>query len=269
VVWISAAAQCVLDFLVDERCHSCGWRVGAGTPAPPRHPLARPVSVVCLGAIRVSTRVLCEDCAGAIRPWREPVALGRIAADTVAGGAPASNSHEAPRALADDKLVAYAAFETDERLLGLIHLLKFRRRESLAVWLARAMAECLPRRVADAAHGPVVLVPVPLDRAAFARRGFNQAGRMAEELGRCWGMPVASRALVKPHPTPPQSSLGRDERARNVRDAFAPGGESVLGRHAVVVDDLVTTGATAAACARALVSAGASSVRVVCAGYRP
>jgi ComF family protein len=263
VGWIGGAAQCVVDFLIDERCHSCGSRLRPDRDANAPQALARPLAVLKVGPLRVSTRVLCDGCAAAVRIWSEPVPLGLVR------GAPAGGARAPMDAPPDLPLLAYPAFATDERLLLLIHLLKFRRREALAPWLARAMSEGLPRRAREAAGEAVVLVPVPMERAARARRGFNQAEGIAVELGRCWGAPVAARALVKRRRTRPQSSLGRDERVHNVRGAFAPGDESVRGCDAVVVDDLVTTGATAAACAATLVSAGASSVRVVCAGYRP
>lgn len=242
----------MLDFLVEERCHACGTALDENGPPYPADPLALPVPVVGHGRWCLSTRLLCGPCARAIRVWREPVLLDDEAAGRAAG---------AP-------LSVYPAFATDERLLVLVHLLKFQRRERLAPWLARAMADGLPARARDGVDAPPVLVPVPMDRAARTRRGFNQAERIAEELGRSWDVPVAARALVKRRPTPPQSSLDRDRRRENLRDAFACGPDSVRHTAVILVDDLVTTGATARACARELSRAGASSVRVACLGYR-
>jgi ComF family protein len=164
-------------------------------------------------------------------------------------------------------LVVWPTFDADRVVLALVHLLKFARRERLAPWLAAAMARGLPSQACAPAS---VLVPVPMDRGATRRRGFNQAERIADGLSRQWGLPVARDAIAKTRATPPQWSLGRDERARNLAGAMVPRSKkTVAGRTVVLVDDLVTTGATAAACVSALMAAGAVEVRVVCVGYRP
>jgi len=169
-----------------------------------------------------------------------------------------------------DALAVWPAFETDDRVLAVIHALKFSRRERLAKWLARALADGLPARMLSEDTAHTVLVPVPMDRASLRRRGFNQAERIALALGALTGLPVERRALVKTRATAPQSSLGRDERMRNVAGVMAVvARDAVAGRRVVLVDDLVTTGATAASCAKALACAGAPSVCAVCVGYRP
>jgi ComF family protein len=167
-----------------------------------------------------------------------------------------------------DVIPMYPAFVTDERLLTLIHLLKFGRRERVAPWLARAMAAALPARLTDAwPAGTALVIPVPMDRASRAQRGFNQAERIARELSLRWSLPL-SCALVKGRRTKPQSALGREERLVNLDGAFGADVDVVGGTRVILVDDLVTTGATVRACARALRAAGAVEVRVVCAGYR-
>jgi ComF family protein len=269
VGWISAAAQCVVDFLVDECCHACGARV-EGHRLAPAPPLALPVPALRLGGFRITTRLLCPGCARRVRLWREPVSLALVDRSATSAGVPfpAAPASETV-ATANPALLVYPAFASDERLLRLIHLLKFERRERLAPWLARAMAVALPARARDGLGGPAVLVPVPMDRAARRRRGFNQAERIAVELGKRWGVPVARHAVVKRRATRPQSRLGRDERLHNLLGAFGPGPDAVRGLCPILVDDLVTTGATAAACAAVLAAGGALAVRVVCAGYRP
>jgi ComF family protein len=106
------------------------------------------------------------------------------------------------------------------------------------------------------------LVPVPLAPARERERGFNQAALVADELARALGRPVRRRWLRRARPTRPQSDLSAAERWANVRNAFqaAP---AVAGHHVLVVDDVLTTGATAAECARALRAAGARAVSVV------
>lgn len=105
------------------------------------------------------------------------------------------------------------------------------------------------------------LVPVPLHPLRLRKRGFNQAGRLAQALGRRLGMPTEERSLVRRVPTPPQVGLGRRARFRNMGRAFdlrSP--ERVAGRTVLLVDDVITTGATMNACARVLKQAGAVRV---------
>ena len=125
-------------------------------------------------------------------------------------------------------------------------------------WLARAGADVL----ADAD----VLVPVPLHRRRLISRRYNQAALMAQALGRETGLPVAVDALVRTRPTPSQGRMNRSQRQRNVVGAFAvrPRGiNAVKGRRIVLVDDVMTTGATLSACTRPLLSAGAANVDVL------
>jgi ComF family protein len=244
---VKRTIQALADFLVEERCHVCGRAPGARVAMGPVHPLAEPVAIpLILGSI--ATRPLCSRCAARVHPWVGAVVVGDA-------GDPGH------------ALLARPAFEAGDVLLKLIHLLKFGGYAALAPWLARAVACALPPL--DPAADVPLLVPVPMDRASRRLRGFNQAERIAAELARAWRAPLARRALVKLRRTAPQSSLGREERAANLRGAIAAGPDAVRGRSVVIVDDLVTTGATVAACARPLFEAGAASVRVACVGYRP
>ncbi|MGH2452283.1 MAG: ComF family protein [bacterium] len=97
------------------------------------------------------------------------------------------------------------------------------------------------------------------------QRGFNHAALLAERVAAGLRLPMVEGALLRTAPTLPQTSLGRMERFANVRGAFAvdPGrGPLLRGCALLLVDDVLTSGATAAACARALLSAGAAEVRV-------
>jgi predicted amidophosphoribosyltransferase len=116
-----------------------------------------------------------------------------------------------------------------------------------------------PARAAASVVRAGTVVFVPATRAAVSERGFNTAEELARPLGRTLGLPVR-RLLRKTRDTADQAGLGRDERALNLRGAFSSG--TVEGG-VVLVDDVLTTGATADACARALLDAGAEGVGVV------
>lgn len=109
-----------------------------------------------------------------------------------------------------------------------------------------------------------VLVPVPLHPRRLRERGFNQAALLAGELARRSGRPFCPDALVRRLDTVPQAGLTAAARRRNVEAAFAVRRKAtVAGRTVALVDDVVTTGATALACARRLREAGAAEVRLL------
>ncbi len=140
-----------------------------------------------------------------------------------------------------------------------LHAFKFERRRALARPLADLVREQCAGVVAGDCAG---LVPVPLGRGRERERGFNQSALLAERLARAWGVPLRARWLVRTRSTRPQSDLTATERRANVRGAFAAS-PAVAGRHLVVVDDVLTTGATVAECARVLRAAGARRIGVL------
>ncbi|MBX7199685.1 MAG: ComF family protein [Rhodospirillaceae bacterium] len=155
---------------------------------------------------------------------------------------------------------ARAVFVYDEASRGLVLKLKHGDRTDAAVHLAR----WLQRAGAELLAGCDVIVPVPLHRWRLLMRTYNQAALLANALGKLAGKPVAVDALRRVKATPSQGGLSRAARARNVGRAFAVAAPApIAGKRVLLIDDVFTTGATAEACARALLDAGATAVDVL------
>ena len=157
---------------------------------------------------------------------------------------------------------ARAAVRYDDVARTLVHALKYQDRTDLAPamgrWMARAGSELLNE--AD------VLIPVPLHWRRAWRRRYNQSGALARVIERQTGVKLAPEALKRIRPTQQQIGLSRPQRASNVQGAFkvANAGQAVIaGRRVVLIDDVLTSGATVDACARALLRAKAAAVDVL------
>jgi ComF family protein len=149
-----------------------------------------------------------------------------------------------------DAAYAFGAYEGVLR--DLVHLYKYGRIKTLARPLTGLLAQALPRDEAfDAA------VPVPLYWRRRLQRGFNQAELLARGLARRTGIPVV-KALGRLRATPTQAGLSNSARRQNVTRAFRS--RNVQGKRILLIDDVMTTGATASSCAPALKQAGAKRV---------
>lgn len=154
-------------------------------------------------------------------------------------------------------LRAWAPFEHEGAMARAIHRFKYEDRADLSRPLAALLADRAESRVEGL---PGTLVPVPLHDARFRHRQFDQAALLAAELARRWRRPVAVEGLARVRPTSRQVGLDEAGREANVAGAFRA--RRVEGP-VVLIDDVLTTGATAREAARALLDAGASEVRVV------
>jgi ComF family protein len=169
---------------------------------------------------------------------------------------------------------ARVAVRFDDVARALVHALKYGDRLDLAPMMGRWMATAGRSLTAEAD----ALIPVPLHWRRYWARRFNQSALLAEAIGKASGVPVVLGALKRVKATPQQVGLSQSARALNVQGAFrvSPAGKAaVAGRRLILVDDVITTGATLDACARALLRAGAADVsalafaRVVAAARPP
>jgi len=157
---------------------------------------------------------------------------------------------------------ARAAVRYDDVAKVLVHALKYQDRTDLAPamgrWMARAGTELL--------DGADVLIPVPLHwRRGWSRR-YNQSGALARTIAKQSGVAVAADTLRRIRPTQQQVGLSRTDRARNVQGAFKVAPDQtgqIQDRRVVLIDDVLTSGATVDACARALLRAKAAQVDVL------
>ena len=157
---------------------------------------------------------------------------------------------------------ARAAARYEEVAREALHAFKFRGRRALGGPLGDLLVEVVARGLPQGL--PDLLVPVPLHPRRQRERGFNQASLLAHRVGRALGRPVRDDVLARVVATQSQASLDASARKANVRGAFRlrrP--ELVAGRHVLVVDDVLTTGATLGECVHRLEEGGAVPIGVL------
>ncbi len=229
---IRADLRLLADWMLPPACLLCGGALAHSKPPlickPCRHrlpPLPAPRCPVC--ALPYLTEGgedhLCEGCTRELPPFARAIPLGLY------GGG----------------------------LREAIHRFKYRGEFLLSLPLGMLLAEQMEEQ---GVTGADLILPVPLHLRRLRDRTYNHSLLLARVLGRRWGVPVESRTLTRTLFTAPQQGLSAAERHRNLRNAFASRplhGESVL-----LVDDVLTTGATASSCALTLLEAGASDVSI-------
>ena len=227
-------AAAALDTLYPPTCLACRAATGAHGALCPR----------CWSAMRFIERPFCERLG---TPFEQDLGDGLLS----------------PQAMADPPVFAraraVARFE-DGPARTLVHRLKYSDRSELARpigrWMARAGGDILAE--AD------LIAPVPLHPMRLWRRRFNQAAMLAREVAHETGKPCEPAALLRVKATPSQVGLSRTQRAENVQGAFRVAERAqVRGRNVVLIDDVLTSGATVNAAARVLLRAGAGRVDVL------
>src|SRR5271165_1925445 len=227
-------AAAALDILYPPTCLACRAATEAHGAICPR----------CWNAMRFIERPFCERLG---TPFEQDLGQGLIS----------------PQAMADPPVFAraraVARFE-DGPARTLAHRLKYSDRAELA----RPMARWMARAGADVLDEADLLVPVPLHPLRLWRRRFNQAAALAREISRETDRPCDVGALKRVKRTSSQVGLTRAQRADNVQRAFRVAeGAAVRRRNVVLVDDVLTSGATVNAASRVLLRAGAARVDVL------
>lgn len=234
-----ALSNAIVRVLLAPACPACGSGLA--------RPVTDPVCEQCWAAVVPLMPPWCVRCRDAMADDAESEAMGWLCA----------RCREGPRYFD----AARSAGLHEGSLRELIHAFKYRRR--------RVLAEPLARLVAQAGHDVLsdadAVVPVPLHPWRSFERGFNQADDLARRLG-----PPVWRVLRRHRHGVPQAQLPADQRLANVTGAFrhrghprGPAGHDVRGRNLVLVDDVMTTGATLDACSAVLLDAGARTVRAL------
>jgi ComF family protein len=173
-------------------------------------------------------------------------------------GYPLGKAKKCPDCAQEDFLFtrATALYIYDEPVKNALHRLKYNNDLGIAEIYAASLADYLKKLA-----WPIdLIVPVPLANRRKKERGYNQSGMLAYPLAMNLGLAYSSKALSRQRETESQVDLNGEERRRNVAGAFSASTEKVRGKVVLVVDDIITTGATMQECARALLTAGAREV---------
>ncbi|HVB83136.1 MAG TPA: ComF family protein [Candidatus Binataceae bacterium] len=234
----------LLNFLYPPRCAACGASLPVDT-----------------------TRRVCAPCLDAVEPLRPPLCLVCGAPlHTALDDQRCDHCRAAPPAFDTARAVTRYRSGTDSSGTGgssTVAALLRRHKYGLDQSLGRALAEFLDAAPVLDAGAYDLVIPVPLHRARLRWRGFNQAALLGAALARRLNCSLDVATLARVRSTASQTARDRAQRARNVRNAFAVRRPSrVAGRRVLLVDDVMTTGATADECARVLRAAGARRIDV-------
>src|SRR6266850_2146498 len=239
--WLSGAGDALVSVFFPAGCRPCERLLLQAS--------AVPICEECLGSFAALGGAGCEKCGQPVATW----SLGGPGDARSADGLLCPVCQE--RTYGFDRVRSYALYQ-GTIVRGII-LVKFERMEPLGRWFAERLIE-VARREAISVD---IVVPVPLHRQRERERGYNQADLIAKPLARRLGLPYRAVLLTRTKPRPDKHILSLEERWDSVRGAFATRpGSKVDNLRVLLVDDVMTTGATLDAAARALRDAGAKSV---------
>ena len=239
--WLSGAGDALVSVLFPAGCRLCEQALLRASTVP--------ICEACLGSFAALGGAVCETCGQPLAAWSLGAGGKEQAPDGVVCPECQTREYGFVRAR------SYALYKAG--IVRAIMLMKFERIEPLGRWFAGRLAEVAKREKVAAD----VVVPVPLHRQRERERGYNQADLIAKPLAHKLGLPYRAVLLVRTKPRPDQHILSLEERWDSVRGAFATRpGSKVDNLRVLLVDDVMTTGATLDACAKALRGAGAKSV---------
>ena len=238
---LAGVSDALVSVLFPADCRLCGGLLTTASRIP--------ICGECLGSFAVLRGMLCDRCGLPGSEW----SLGGDKRQQPPPDSICPICRE--REYGFERARSYASYRG--RLVRAVVLLKFERIEPLGKWFAERLREVVQQHNLEAD----LVVPVPLHRQREKERGYNQADLIAKPLARSLGLPYKSLLLVRTKPRPDKHILTLDERWDAVRGAFATRpGTKVDNLRVLLVDDVMTTGATFDACATALRGAGAKSV---------
>ncbi len=164
-----------------------------------------------------------------------------------------------------EKATSFAYFTTDGLLQHLLHGLKYQDKQYIGTYLGKQLGYDLMQL--NWATGIDAIVPVPLHARKEAARGYNQSTLVAEGMGEVLGLPVLTDVIERIRDTESQTQKTREERITNVQDAFRTKNEAAIrGKYLLLIDDVLTTGATLEACALALLAIDGARISIATVG---
>jgi ComF family protein len=280
----NSVVQSLIDFLIEDVCQICKKKrlcpqisggISLDDDVDERRcqgmALTAPVQIG-FSFFKISSHPVCSKCASEFTPARRVGLLGHLFPDgsvlTLRGDIfPGKRycealhlAHEQESLVPGRSIEVFAPWMTSDYVLQVVHLLKYKSVTSLVPIISNSISTAI-QRFGCRIPADAVLIPVPMHVVEERKRGFDHTMSIAQALSKDLAVPVCTKYLEKIRNTGLQSRTPVERRAQNVRGAFRSA--NVEGYHVFLVDDLLTTGSTAASCSVALFEGKARSVSVL------